>query len=486
MEQQNTLYSYIYQNLKKRITSDHSFPGTQLPSARRLCEEYHAGIYTITRVLKALEKEGLIKTRPRQAPVILVLQKKNSETPEIITILEQRNSILQIFKTCELLLPPLFAFASRNCSLEMMPHYNQVMRVARKGVSRGVWRESSAFIKDILKSCGNPLLCDLYANLQLHENLSFFFEKCDFFKENFLKGSYAVTGQMIDIFRSNDSYKKYREIKKLYQKLYLAVSDTIQHLMSSVSNCPAPADIPFNWNPLRGKDYYYMRIVRDLIRKIGKGIFPVGTFLPFEAQLAKQYGVSVFTVRKALDLLERRGYTKTLNAKGTMVLLPDDSHVSMALSDLASKQDALLYLHALQLMVLLAHPIAECVVNRFQSEELEFLSDIFQKKDFIHLTALFQATAEHLELKPLRDIFIETSRVTEWGFYLCYYPRSSATITQLERLTFEAFRQLCDKNVLGFGEGLANCYRYILNSVRAYMLDKYNFNEGLSVRTPQI
>lgn len=76
MEQQNTLYSYIYQNLKKRITSDHSFPGTQLPSARRLCEEYHAGIYTITRVLKALEEEGLIKTRPRQAPVILALQKK--------------------------------------------------------------------------------------------------------------------------------------------------------------------------------------------------------------------------------------------------------------------------------------------------------------------------------------------------------------------------------------------------------------------------
>lgn len=128
---------------------------------------------------------------------------------------------MQIFKTCELLLPPLFAFASRNCSLEMMPHYNQVMRVARKGVSRGVWRESSAFIKDILKSCGNPLLCDLYANLQLHENLSFFFEKCDFFKENFLKGSYAVTGQMIDIFRSKQrctrGYKRYKETSALIE-----------------------------------------------------------------------------------------------------------------------------------------------------------------------------------------------------------------------------------------------------------------------------
>ena len=67
--------------------------------------------------------------------------------------------------------------------------------------------------------------------------------------------------------------------------------------------------------------------------------------MPYEAQLAKQYGVSAYTVRKALGLLERRGYTKTLNGKGTVVLTPDQLNTEQALLDFTTKQEALTYLH---------------------------------------------------------------------------------------------------------------------------------------------
>ena len=50
-------------------------------------------------------------------------------------------------------------------------------------------------------------------------------------------------------------------------------------------------------------------------------------YLPYETQLAGQYNVSLSTVRKALSELEQRGFVKTLNGKGTIVIEPDDTKI---------------------------------------------------------------------------------------------------------------------------------------------------------------
>ena len=79
---------------------------------------------------------------------------------------------------------------------------------------------------------------------------------------------------------------------------------------------------------MRGHDYYYSKIVDELNLKIGLGEYAVGMYLPYEKQLARQYDVSISTVRKALSELEQRGFVKTLNGKGTVVIEPDDTKLS--------------------------------------------------------------------------------------------------------------------------------------------------------------
>ena len=482
--EKKTYFAFVYNNLKRRIAKGQFLPGHKLPSAKSLCEEYHVGIYTITRVLEALKAEGMIETRPRQAPIVLN-SAEVSEKSEINAILAERDSILQVYQTFALLMPILLTFSSQGLELEVMEHYDQAIKVARRGVTAGGWKVLASLDMDILKSSGNPLFCSLYSIFEMNCSLTFFAEQCDFFKENYTCKKITVPGQVIDILRRNDPYKKYCQLKAVYQELYQTVSETFKHLERNVAECPDQVDIPFDWNPFR-KDYNYMRIVRDLILKIGRGEYPKGTFLPFEAQLAKQYGVSVYTVRKALDLLEVRGYTKTLNAKGTQVLLPDDSHISTALSNLVIRENALCYLYALQLMILLAHPVAECVVLRFSEEELNSLAEQFQEPNTLQFKTLFLAVREHLDLKPLRSIFVETSKITDWGFYFIYCSWDSVTLTHLKSLALEAYRRLCRKDVTGFGESWANCYRFILDSVRAYMIEKYNFKGGNTVKTPEL
>lgn len=99
-----------------------------------------------------------------------------------------------------------------------------------------------------------------------------------------------------------------------------------------------------------------MRIISDLNQKIGSGEYPRRTYLPHEKALAGQYGVSVSTVRKALAELEQRGFVKTLNGKGTVVIEPDSSRVSQVIFSSRRTEEAMRYLQALQLLVLIIHP----------------------------------------------------------------------------------------------------------------------------------
>lgn len=174
MKRQETRFSYVYEDLKRRIVSGQFRPGSKLPSSRNLCEEYNVGIATITRALDALKTEGLIDIQIRRAPVVL---SQDLQIPGISTILEQRDYILQVYETYELLLPYLLVFAARDCSIEIMPHYRQAQKAARSGVNAESWKALIALTRDILGASQNPLLCDLHTVFELQGNFAYFLEK---------------------------------------------------------------------------------------------------------------------------------------------------------------------------------------------------------------------------------------------------------------------------------------------------------------------
>ena len=63
----------------------------------------------------------------------------------------------------------------------------------------------------------------------------------------------------------------------------------------------------------------YLKISELLSREIAAGIWPDGSRLPTEADLAGQLGVAVGTLRKALALLEERGSLERIQGSGTYV-----------------------------------------------------------------------------------------------------------------------------------------------------------------------
>ena len=476
MVPQTTKFSYVYDELKQRITDGQILPGSRLPSSRRLCDEFQVSLYTINNVLEALKEEGLIENQPRLAPRVLLRKDMPQSENMVLSILKQRDSIIQLYQTLVYIMPPLLTFASQGCDLEIMPHYGQAAEAAKAGM---------ALNRDILKSGGSPLIGDLYSTFELHSKLTFFTEKCSYFTEIFLQDNIFGAGALMDILKGKDSSVKYRQLTALYQRLSDSISGTMKYLAGTVPQCPSQSPVPFSWNPTRGQDYCYARIVSDLNRKIVSGFYPRGTYLPYEKQLANQYSVSVSTVRKALAELEQRGYVKKMNAKGTIVTEPDDSRVSQLLPNPRRTKEALRYLNALQLLTLVIHPAALLAAEQFTEKEIKELTERFSRTGSVYLIDMFEAVLKHIELEPMRVILTEAFRLTEWGYYITYYTKKRRSILTLNNLVLTAHQHLCRGNKDAFADSMEDCYRHVLERAKKIMVEEYIFYGAVYIRIPE-
>ncbi|NQW19426.1 MAG: response regulator [Chloroflexi bacterium] len=69
----------------------------------------------------------------------------------------------------------------------------------------------------------------------------------------------------------------------------------------------------------------YVSIADDLQRQIESGDVRAGDRLPSQHHMAKQYGVSLTTLRSAIDLLEQRGLVRSAHGLGTFANSPKSS-----------------------------------------------------------------------------------------------------------------------------------------------------------------
>ncbi len=485
MKPKETKFTFVYNEIKQCILEGQILPGNSLLSSRMYCEQFHVSRYTINHVFDALREEGLIEIQPRLAPIVVSRKDTPNSLNTVFDILKQKESILQVYQTFALILPSLLVFALQGCDAEIMPHYKHAMKVLRLGRYAGGWRPPFKLGYDILRIGGNSLFSELYSTFGLYNKLTFFTEDCPYFTKHFLQGSASVTGVIIDILKGEDPSTKYHQLANMYQKLTDAIENTLNNLSDTTPECPVQTGMSFSWNPMRGQDYYYSKIVDDLNLKIGLGEYSIGMYLPYEKQLASQYDVSLSTVRKALSELEQRGFVKTLNGKGTIVIEPDDTKIHQLALNSGYVEKALRYLHALQLMVLIIRPAALAAALRFTREELDELADRFTSPGSVYLADILEAILKHTTLDPLYVILSETNHLLEWGHHFAYYPSKRHTLSHLNKQVITALHQLSEGNAGSFADGIADCYRYILVCMKKHMIEKYKFNNAANIRIPE-
>jgi len=63
----------------------------------------------------------------------------------------------------------------------------------------------------------------------------------------------------------------------------------------------------------------YFKIKRIIKQRISDGSYPLGSKIPSEHELSKEFGVNRLTVRHALNLLAQEGYLKRFRKRGTFI-----------------------------------------------------------------------------------------------------------------------------------------------------------------------
>lgn len=84
----------------------------------------------------------------------------------------------------------------------------------------------------------------------------------------------------------------------------------------------AEAAVPV-WDPEDNRPgYLYVRLADHIAALIGAGVLPQDAMLPNEREMTAEYGVSIDTVRRAVQELRDRGLVVTFPSKGTYVAQP--------------------------------------------------------------------------------------------------------------------------------------------------------------------
>ncbi|MFQ7550421.1 MAG: GntR family transcriptional regulator [Blautia marasmi] len=275
---------------------------------------------------------------------------------------------------------------------------------------RNKWQTYSTFLHEILSASGSLLFRDLYISLELYAQIPFFWEHRDFLTEpadNIIKqNTFWHTGLLKP--ESGEAALRYftahyRFTNEMMKKYLDRLSLEYPQIQESDENL-------YSWDADLGRDHYYLQITRDIIDKIGIGIYKDREFLPSEEALSRQYQVSIATVRRALSNLNRLGFCKTYNVKGTQVTLFNDRAIYSCMMDKTYKNDTLLYLSSLQFMALAAPAAVALTFDLITEEDLRSLEERFREPYAIPLDLIMDCITARMPLYPFRIILKEVKK----------------------------------------------------------------------------
>lgn len=342
MHEKQTLHDYVYHHLREQIISGQRPYGTKLPSMSQLCEFYHVGIRTVRDVLSRLKNEGYIISEERKAAVVIYCQNDplHQETA-VHTILANQDNIREVYQTLAVVIPRLLAFSVQFYDDEdLKALVYKLTRLKNKSIEARTQICSYEFYR-LLDRSHNLLSRDLFASLEIFTYITFFRNQPHFLDYILKHNAFHNIGWVLAPIAKKDQASIIERSQTMFDSVAAAINDSMIDLKIENDEHQGQTKL-YQWSANRGRDQYYTSIVRDLIDKIGTGYYKENNYLPPEAELAKLYGVSVATIRSALKVLNELGFAKTMNVKGTKVILQDTADTYRCMQHHTYRRDTLL------------------------------------------------------------------------------------------------------------------------------------------------
>lgn len=243
------------------------------------------------------------------------------------------------------------------------------------------------------------------------------------------------------------------EVDQSLERLSFAIS---QFYEDKINVSPAEKEITFTWSSYKKSHQLCYSLAMELLISISRGVYPVGTLLPSQKELAKQKGVSLSTVRRALDLLGSVGAIKSAKYVGTLVLPFDKATENSDFTNPVLHRRLVDMIESLHILALSCKDVSLLTLNTLDSASVEqlyqklFIIKKRQRGDTLSYFIL-NLIAECAPCQSIRTIYSELLRQFFWAYALrgvkgyqesiitTYAPHFDALIGPIEKRDFPQF-----------------------------------------------
>lgn len=160
----------------------------------------------------------------------------------------------------------------------------------------------------------------------------------------------------------------------------------------------------------------YKQVKKDILKRIIAGDWSPGSFLPNEFVLAKQYGVSQGTLRKALSELTSEKYLIRYQGKGTAVAVIEDNKILFPFFFL-SRRDNKNFLPISQIISITKTNASKNIAEHLQLKDEDEIIEI-KRVRMLDNECVINETV-YISLKVTGNIYFENNQVpnTLYEFY---------------------------------------------------------------------
>lgn len=261
IRKKQTLFDYVYQNLREQIITGRLQYGVKLPSMTCLCDFYHVGIRTVKDVLRTLKEEGYIKTEERKAAVVIYRQQKTDEA--IRSVLTKKKVILEVYQTLTTLMPWIFAFSAQFCDkakLKLILENIEQLRDKEKKMP-GVSFLNPLY--ELLDRSNNLLFRDLFANLEIYARMPFFQRYSRYLELITVHNQFRDVSWVLESLMLENQEEVVSRFRLMFQTVEDAIRDHLEEMSREFGEIEETEEAFFQWKAETGRDHYYMQITRE-------------------------------------------------------------------------------------------------------------------------------------------------------------------------------------------------------------------------------
>lgn len=411
-------YEEIYRHILRQLYTGQLLEGDTLDSMEVLCKRYGASPNTIRTVVRKLSDAGFITTgRGKPTTVVSTVGEHRKAMAQLYAC---RDKIADIYDLLRILLPSAAVYGLRRLGRERTGELKSLLGLLEEHCA-----EEEAFRKylsrlfhTLLSGTDNPLIQET-----INQSETIIMIPRMLLERSVEEQEPVCAGRRHFAQRLRRAIQAGMDgsLEAMNRQLYETYTWHKDFLFSRISQSEEAAMDSGCF--LEENNYLYEEIVSDIIGLFYEGFYGAGDMLPSEGAMCERYGVSMPTVKKAYRILAELGATRTINGKGTQVMLFTEIRESEPSMDRMTHLSA--FMEIMELITVTVKDMTVYAAERLQSKDAalveERLRDLWARKQDRHVHTLPLLLFEIVKWTgcgALRSLYQEVRKRLIWSIYL--------------------------------------------------------------------